>query len=293
MYRALHRYVKADAAIEWSGPVATHAAMRSSPAIIANARYFDTPSWAKGYLDGAHRDTAFKERWALATGSWDDRVVIDIGCGPGNLFATLGGRPAALIGVDVSRGSLEMAQAAGYEPLLADAHDLPLASGIADIVAINATLHHCDDMARVLKEAARLVAPGGVLVTDHDPQLSAWDFRGLGLSLWRLRMTVYPWLKKGFHATAQEQSAAIASEIHHRPGDGVTRALFEETLAPLGFEVAVYPHNHKLGGEVLDQRWGRSEFKFRIAQRLSSIDPDTAEAALSLMCCARLTTAGA
>ncbi len=30
---------------------------------------------------------------------------VDIGCGPGNLYATLGGSPKLLIGVDISRTS--------------------------------------------------------------------------------------------------------------------------------------------------------------------------------------------
>ena len=34
----------------------------------------------------------------------------------------------------------------GYEPLLADAHDLPLSSAVWDIVILNATIHHCEHM---------------------------------------------------------------------------------------------------------------------------------------------------
>ena len=70
-----------------------------------------------------------------------------------------------------------MAEAIGYAPLLADVQHVPLRAGIADIVTVCSTLHHCDDMPRVLAEAARLVFPGGILVTDHDPQLSALDFK--------------------------------------------------------------------------------------------------------------------
>jgi hypothetical protein len=40
-------------------------------------------------------------------------------------------------------------------------------------------------MARALGEAARLVRPGGVLVADHDPQRSAYEFRGVGRALER------------------------------------------------------------------------------------------------------------
>ena len=211
-------------------------------------------------------------------------MVVDIGCGPGNVFATLGGKPKMLIGVDVSAGSLEIAREAGYEPLLADAHDLPLASGIADVVVVNATIHHCDDMARVLGEAAQLVAPNGVLVTDHDPQLSAWNFKGPGMWLWRLQIPIYLWLKKGYHRSREEQACALETEIHHRPGDGVTPELFESVLAPLGFAFELFPHNHSIGKEALSNQWGRSGFKYRIGQFLSGINPNSPEAALSLMC---------
>jgi ubiquinone/menaquinone biosynthesis C-methylase UbiE len=37
-----------------------------------------------------------------------------------------------LIGVDISRNSLKMAQEVGYAPILADAHDLPFIDGFAD-----------------------------------------------------------------------------------------------------------------------------------------------------------------
>jgi SAM-dependent methyltransferase len=59
----------------------------------------------------------------------------------------------------------------------------PFVDAFADLVVLNATLHHCDDMAKVLAEAARLVRPGGMLVTDNDPQVTAWNWKGLGLLL--------------------------------------------------------------------------------------------------------------
>ncbi len=277
-----------DAVIDWSSSIPVDGAIKWTEAIEANAKYFRNPRWTKGYFDYVHRSETFKSRWEAAAGPLDDKVVVEIGCGPGNVFATLGGKPKSLIGVDIGFEALEHARSVGYEPLLADAQKLPLSSGIADLVIVNATLHHCEDMVGALKEAARLVVPGGLLVTDHDPQLSAWSFSGPGRWLWDLRLTLYHWAKKGFHADTEEQTVALASEIHHRPGDGVTREFFERTLAPLGFELEIFPHNHGLGNEVLDGCWGKSEFKYRLGQRMSSIDPDTAEAALSLMCRARL-----
>ena len=73
----------------------------------------------------------------------------------------MGGDPTMIIGVDISWNALKIAQQADYTPLLADAQNLLLKSHTADIVTLNATLHHCDDMTAVLQEAARLVKPGG------------------------------------------------------------------------------------------------------------------------------------
>lgn len=47
--------------------------------------------------------------------SWDNKIVVDIDCGPGKLYASIKGSQRVLIGVDVSRGALEMAQKIGYK----------------------------------------------------------------------------------------------------------------------------------------------------------------------------------
>jgi SAM-dependent methyltransferase len=283
-HEELQALLKDSVAVEWKDGVAIVSFKNCSAGLNANREYFDNLSWASSYLKYVHRSEQFHRRWETATGSWSGKVVVDIGCGPGNIQATLREDPALLIGVDVSFGALGMAADIGYLPLLADAHDLPLISGCADIVIANATLHHCDDMAVVLAEAARLVKPGGLLVTDHDLQLSGSNFKGLGLWVWKSRLSLYRLLKKGFHRTLNEQRVVLTSEIHHVPGDGVTKEFFVSTLEPLGFLVDVYPHNHDLGAEVLDGRWGRSSYKFRIAQLLSGMNPNSSTSALSLMC---------
>ncbi|MBD0363143.1 MAG: methyltransferase domain-containing protein [Coleofasciculus sp. C3-bin4] len=284
----LTQYLESDSNVDLSqGTIPTCQIPNHSPAIQANSYYFGHSEWAKNYFEACHRDDKFKARWRSAIGSWDNKVVVDIGCGPGNLYASLGGSPQVLIGVDVSYGALEMAQRIGYTPLLADAHHLPFIAGFADVVALNATLHHCDDMAQVLAQAARLVRPGGILVTDHDPQRSAWDYKGIALFLWQMRLPWYRLIKRGGHASAEEQKWSLAGEVHHKPGDGMTPDLYYQTLEPLGFTVKLYPHNHTVGAEVLQGNYGRAAWKYRFEQRLSGIKPDSPEAALSLMCIAK------
>ena len=256
--------------------------------IHSNSTFFGHPVWGRKYLDACHRDDAFKERWLAALGSWDAKIVVDVGCGPGNLRATLGGTPKLLIGVDVSRGALKMARELGYTPLLADAHRMPFVNGFADIVTANATLHHCDRMPVALAESARLVRPGGLLIADHDPQLTAWNFRGLALALYKVRLPIYRWFLRSLHVPREERLSALATEVHHRPGHGVTAELFMDTLTPLGFDVALYPHNNAIGAEALEGNpGGPPPWRYRLGQRLSGIDPKSREAALSLMCIAR------
>jgi ubiquinone/menaquinone biosynthesis C-methylase UbiE len=283
--RGLSPYLAPDAIVHVVDGIATSPVDYSDSGTSANAKYFENPDWALGYFNACHRDFVFADRWRRAAGTWDDKVVVDIGCGPGNLFATLGGKPRALIGVDIARPALRMAQRLGYTPLLADAHDLPLTSGFADIVALNATLHHCNDMPRVLGEAARLVRRGGILICDHDPQRAAWNFKGFGKLLWYSRLPIYRLLG---YAERVEQDAREASELHHRPGYGVTAELFTSVLEPRGFKVDLFPHNQTVGASVIDGEVGRSRIKYRVAQYLSGIDPNSREGALSLLCVASL-----
>lgn len=259
-----------------------------TPAMKANSYFFGHPVWGKEYFETSHRNNVFLARWMAATGSWNDQVVIDIGSGPGNLFATIGGSPRALIAVDISPGALQMAQQVGYTPLLADAHHLPLANNCADLVVANATIHHCDDMAQVLTEAARLVKPGGLLVTDLDPQSTALNLQGLGLFIREIRFFLYWLIRSKYYLSPEYRDARQATETHNqKPGDGITPAVYCEILKPLGFEVKVFPHNHDLGAEVLEGKIGKMSWKRRLAQRLSGINPDTPQGAQSIMCIAK------
>lgn len=271
----------------WEDGVLTFPIANPTPGLEANSYYFSHPLWAKGYLDACHRDEAFRSLWQAALESWDDKIVVDIGCGPGNLLATLGGSPKLIIGVDVAKGSLELARELDYIPILADAHQLPLKSGFADIVTINASLHHCDDMSKVLQEAARLVRPGGKLITDRDQQLSSKDLKGIAHFIWQFRLKLWQLIKRGPHANTEQQKWMIASEVHgEEPGDGVTPDLYYNVLEPMGFEVKLYPHNHNVGAEALQGNYGQSELRWRILQRLSGMNPNSSEAAMSFMCIA-------
>ncbi|MEM9484826.1 MAG: class I SAM-dependent methyltransferase [Cyanobacteria bacterium P01_F01_bin.116] len=258
--------------------------------MLANAYFFGHPIWAKNGFQREVDDQFWKSRWQKVIPSWDNKIVVDIGCGFGHVLAKMGGKPALIIGVDISLEALKHAKTIGYVPLLADAQTLPLKSHFADIVTLNATLHHCDDMVSVLSEAARLVKPKGLLVTDLDPQKTAWDFKGLGDVVNRARR-YFPthWPPRFSHyRSLTEINMRLATELHNtKPGDGVPPELYSQVLESLGFEFSLYPHNHNVGDEVFMGELGRLPLPHRLAQQLSGIQPDQQTSAQSIMCVAQ------
>ncbi len=257
--------------------------------MLANASFFGDPEFGLKYFKLENSSQEFAKRWQAAVGNWDDKIVIDIGCGPGNVFAAVGGSPRTILGIDISHGALQHARQIGYTPLLADAHDLPLIEGCADIVTLNAVLHHCDDMAQVLAQAARLVRPGGLLITDEDPLCNTSTYQGLPLLVVeaRKRFPMY-WLpgRADVYKSPHEIAWRLATEIHNaQPGDGVTPALYHDTLAPLGFTIELYPHYHNVGDELFRGEPGKLGFKDRLIEFLAGADaPPPAQ---SIACIAR------
>lgn len=119
---------------------------------------------------------------ALARPRPGDRCL-DIGTGPGHTAALLADAGADVIGLDPSGGMLEAARRLyGGLPGLrfvqasGDATGLPDAS--FDIVTARHTLHHHADAEATLREAARVLKPGGRLVvvdeTPSDPAADDW-----------------------------------------------------------------------------------------------------------------------
>ena len=97
--------------------------------------------------------------------------ALDIGTGTGRLLELLAPLVSAGLGVDASRAMLALARARLARPgfshcavRLADMYRLPLPDGGFDLVLMHMLLHHAEDPAAALAEAARVLRPGGRLV---------------------------------------------------------------------------------------------------------------------------------
>jgi ArsR family transcriptional regulator len=97
--------------------------------------------------------------------------VLDIGTGTGRLLELLAPRITLGLGVDASRAMLALARArlagAGFSHCavrLADMYRLPLPDDGFDAVVMQMVLHHAEDPAAALAEAARVLRPDGRLI---------------------------------------------------------------------------------------------------------------------------------
>lgn len=110
--------------------------------------------------------------------------LLDIGTGTGRLLELLAPRVDTALGIDASRAMLALARARLAKPGLshcavrqADMYRLPLGDAGYDLVVLHMVLHHAEDPASVLAEAARVLKPGGRLVVvdlaPHDPAATA------------------------------------------------------------------------------------------------------------------------
>ncbi|OQA45285.1 MAG: Demethylrebeccamycin-D-glucose O-methyltransferase [Chloroflexi bacterium ADurb.Bin325] len=117
--------------------------------------------------------------------------VLDVGCGDGHFASIAYDRLPLDVGIDVMARDLpEAAARKGVyrQVMFASATELPFADGSFNTVVSNCVIEHIPDNAAVLREIARVLAPGGVFATtlpsEHYPDflLGATALTRLGLA---------------------------------------------------------------------------------------------------------------
>jgi homotetrameric cytidine deaminase len=89
------------------------------------------------------------------------RLTLDVGSGEGRLTRELARLGHTVVGVETSPALAAAAAEDGLEILLADAAALPIGDGAADLAVAFMSLLNMDDVGGVVREVARVLAPGG------------------------------------------------------------------------------------------------------------------------------------
>ena len=112
------------------------------------------------------------------------RATLDVGCGEGRVARDLAARGHSVTGIDASPTLVELARAAhpDGEYVLADAAALPFADASFDLVVAFNSLMDVQDMPGAIREAARVLDPGGRLcVSITHPLRDSGHFEDDGL----------------------------------------------------------------------------------------------------------------
>ena len=112
-----------------------------------------------------------------AAGPGPFRRLVDLGSGTGRMLTLLGPHAEAAMGLDLSQQMLNLARTHVNEAGLArcelrhgDIFATRLPGEYADLVVVHQVLHYLADPAAAVREAARIVAPGGkLLIADFAP----------------------------------------------------------------------------------------------------------------------------
>ena len=106
------------------------------------------------------------------------RKMLDLGCGTGFIIDLAKDLYEEIHGVDVTQAMLDRVDRSGGNITLhrCTAESLPFEPDSFDFVSAYAFLHHLEDYRPVLREAARVLQPGGICYVDLEANRLIWDY---------------------------------------------------------------------------------------------------------------------
>lgn len=122
---------------------------------------------------------------ALPPGKRRGAAILEVGCGNGRLARRLAGAGHDVTAIDSAGSAVRAARRIGVRAEQADF--LEYDGGPFDAVVFVLSLHHVASLARAVRNAERVLRPGGLLIADEfgreriDRASAAWFFDGLDL----------------------------------------------------------------------------------------------------------------
>jgi len=164
-----------DAALE--GDLRRLAAIRAERAEVA-AAYFESIAGDWDRMRVRHvADDEVESAMRAAIADLDVGQLVDVGTGTGRVLEVFAADIEHGLGLDLSQQMLDLARSRldqlGHRHCAvrqANAYDLGVEAGSADVAVLHHVLHYLDDPAAAIEEAARVLRPGGrLLVVDFAP----------------------------------------------------------------------------------------------------------------------------
>jgi ArsR family transcriptional regulator len=156
---------------------------------------------------------------ALGPGPFD--LFVDLGTGTGRMLELFADRYRRAVGIDaspamlaVARAKLDRSRLRNAQVRQGDIYHLGLDDQVADAVVMHQVLHYLSDPPRALREAARVLAPGGRLVV---VDFAAHELEFLRDSFAHVRLGFAPaqvgqWLSEAGLETLETQELQPAAE---------------------------------------------------------------------------------